>query len=152
MYAEDSSRYNYRLPYELPDITMVGWLDFHHEYSMGRTNDEIVSRLRELIVNRTREFDLHVNTVRGIHPCNLCGHEIRIAGPNGRDVYLGMSEIWMPAEKQWFASPSLIFHYMSEHRYVPPKEYCNAIMAVSLDMKIVAQDKYDMVVRAKASR
>ncbi|HDY5947901.1 TPA: hypothetical protein RQ911_001945 [Pseudomonas aeruginosa] len=60
------------------------------------------------------------------------------------DVGLGFSEIWVPAVEKgaYFASPSLIIHYIEEHGYCPPQIYSEAVMAVDLEVAYKAHEVY----------
>ncbi|MEN1410142.1 hypothetical protein, partial [Pseudomonas aeruginosa] len=60
------------------------------------------------------------------------------------DVGLGFSEIWIPGVEKgaYFASPSLILHYIEEHDYCPPQMYSEAVMAVDLEVGYKAQEVY----------
>lgn len=49
---------------------------------------------------------------------------------NGQTRRVGYYElrVWGQDGKV-YAAPSLIFHYMNEHNYEPPKEFINAVMS-----------------------
>lgn len=52
----------------------------------------------------------------------------------GQKKLLGMSEIWLPSSSGViYAAPSLIYHYMEAHRYLPPQEFLDAVIAFNLD-------------------
>lgn len=147
MYAKDLVPYDYYLPFKLTDVLMVGWLDADHEYPIGPVDRDLITQLRHLIGIRSHDFDVHVNVVRGIHPCNLCGSDIELIRDDGRPMYLGMSEVWFPMKGQWLAAPSLIVHYMESHQYQPPQEFVSAVMALRPEGKIISQHAYDDAVR-----
>lgn len=146
MYFEDLTAYRYYLPSELSEVRNVGWLDASHAYLKGEVSRGFVSKLREIICARLSNADVHVNVIRGVHPCNLCGNEhIEISCPGSR-VLLGMSEIWFPATRGYFAAPSMVLHYVEEHGYVPPQEFVDAVMAFDLRQPFNAQEIYDTLV------
>jgi len=152
MFATDFRVYDYRLPYTLNHVEMIGWLDAKHDYNRGSNNAETMGKLLRLIVDRKSGFDLHVNVIRGIHPCNFCGDDISVVDSSGKRAFLGMSELWIPNGKKWYAMPSLIWHYMNDHSYIPPDELTNAIESFDLASNMVAQSAYDQAVRAKTEQ
>lgn len=150
MHFEDLTAYRYYLPFELSGVRNVGWLDASHPYPTGEVSESLVCKLREIVCARHSIADAHVNLVRGIHPCNLCGEErVEISCANAK-VLLGMSEIWLPESERYFASPSLVLHYIERHGYVPPKEFSAAVMAFDLQQSFNAQQIYDELVARQA--
>ena len=146
MYFEDLTAYCYYLPFNLSDVRNVGWLDTSHAYSKGETSGSFLSKLRQSICARQSNVDAHVNVIRGVHSCNICGGpRIEIDCQNSK-VLLGMSEIWLPASRGYFASPSMTLHYIEVHGYVPPQEYVDAVMALDLSQSFNAQEIYDNLV------
>jgi hypothetical protein len=152
MYAEELQAYNYHLPYSLDNVRMVGWIDSAHPFPTGQTGTEVSSKLSRIIGMRFEEFDVHVNVVRGVHPCNFCGRDIRIVDPKGNSTFLGMSELWLPFGSYWIAAPSLIVHYMEEHGYQPPQEFLEAVKLLDMCARIISQKIYDAALRQMASR
>ncbi len=147
MYIPDLSPYCYRLPYCLNGVQTVGWLDASHDFPVGNPSNELIDKLRVLIKTRTKTFDLHVNTVRGIHPCNFCGEDIQL----DRKTMLGMSEIWIPSGELWLATPSLVIHYMEAHGYIPPNVFSDGVIGLDTSMTILSQAEYDRLIRVASS-
>ncbi len=148
-FAPDLASYGFRLPFQLDGVRMVGWIDADHDYPRGNTPCSAVSRLRELLLARDPgRFDLHVNVVRGISPCGLCGRTVSIARSDGKPAPLGMSEIWIPGSSWWYASPSLILHYIEEHLYRPPACFLDVLDKVDMSQRCLSQEEYDRAVRA----
>lgn len=143
MFIEDRSAYHYRVPFDLPLVQTVGWLDCEHEYTRGTVKDEFIQKLWQIIETRTESFDLHANIIRGIHPCNFCGRDIFRKRNDGKRTMLGMSELWVPFGVNWFAAPSLIVHYVEEHSYLPPVEYIDAVMNVDFRAIVSAQMAFE---------
>jgi hypothetical protein len=112
---EDLSAYTYSP--EGPALN-VGWLDRDEAFETG---DIGTSLRQELFLERI----LHAArfpagpAFMGLHQCNLCDSlpgprgtgEIRLTGPNGTV----------------FASPTLLPHYVSAHRYRPPATFVDAV-------------------------
>lgn len=65
------------------------------------------------------------NQMRGVHHCEFCSTErpVILGGP-ARDtqVWLGSAEIRAQgADGTLYAAPNLVIHYITEHRYCPPR-------------------------------
>jgi hypothetical protein len=89
-----------------------------------------VDRLVELCGNP-------VNLTRGFHHCNLCPlpaegqfpEPVTVATPDG-EVMVGHGEIRVTGEDGvTYASPDLIVHYVTVHRYRPPQKFVDAVLA-----------------------
>jgi hypothetical protein len=152
MYAPELQPYNYKWQKEVEGVLMVGWIDASHLYNTGQVEQAVIDKLWTMTKIRTPTLDLHVNIIRGIHPCTLCFKEIRIAGVTGRPLYLGMSELWVPYRSSWLAAPSLLVHFIDEHGYLPPAEMLNAIRDFDLNSRTISQDVYDHIVRQMAAK
>lgn len=142
MYFEDLSPYRYRLPFPLPGVRCVGWLDRGHPYATGRFSVKMAEKLEAAIQLRDDMFDIHVNVVRGVHPCNFCGKDIELIARDKKTL-LGMSEIWIPDGPDWLASPSLAIHYMRDHGYLPPSAFARAVEKLSTRDRVRGQEAYD---------
>ena len=145
MFFDDLSTYRYGIPFELPSVLMIGWLDNEHGFPKGVVPSVVVEQLWKLIELRSPLFDLHANVVRGIHPCNLCGEVIKRGKSNGKRTLLGTSELWVPSKDKWFASPTLIVHYIEKHKYVPPKAFTDAVMNTELSSRCIAQEVFELM-------
>jgi hypothetical protein len=143
MFIEDGSAYRYGIPFELPLVRTVGWLDRDHQYVHGSVTAEFIDKLWLIIETRTDAFDLHANVIRGIHPCNFCGEDIARNRSDGKRTMLGMSELWVPSGSNWLAAPTLIVHYVEKYGYLPPSNFIEAVMEVDLKTGINAQNAFD---------
>lgn len=94
-----------------PNTVNVGWLDREHPFPKGKTPPEFRKRLTVLCRNPPGRF-----VTKGYHVCEFCG---KVAGGN---------EIRVLAGEKVYAAPVLIFHYVISHRYLPPKEFIEAVM------------------------
>lgn len=140
--------YRYRLPFPLQGVRCVGWLDSEHPYESGHSPVGIAEKLEEIIQHRSDVFDVHVNVVRGIHPCNFCGKDVKLFASR-RETLLGMSEIWVPDNSGWLASPSLIVHYITDHGYLPPSNFVQAVRDLSTRDRFLGQEVYDRLISEK---
>src|SRR5258708_610076 len=133
MYFPEMVTYNYRLPFYLNDVQCVGWIDSAHDFDKGEDQRSLVERLERLVRIPSSTFGVHVNIVRGIHPCNFCRKDIGLANSNGVATMLGMSEIWIPSRTNYLGAPSLILHYISEHGYRPPDSFAQSVFALDIE-------------------
>lgn len=145
MNAQDLSVYEYRLPFPLEAVRCVGWLSTQHPCEMGAPASGLIEKLEAVIGHRSEDFDAHVNVVRGIHPCNFCDREIEFF-PGAKRAFLGMSEIWIRSQSGWFASPSLVLHYITDHGYLPPMVFVQAVMELRTEDRFIGQEVYDRMV------
>ena len=108
----------------------IGWLDASHPYPSGSVDDDFVADL----------FDAcraHATTrTRGWHQCPLCPAEARktVGGTeavrDGESVLLGDAEIRVVAtDGTWLSAPTLVLHYVTDHAYLPPPEFIEAVSA-----------------------
>lgn len=107
-----------------PDVLNVGWLEPEHEYAAGEPPDGLLERLAELAEDR-------VNQTRGYHFCGFCVRTAREqAGEGGWFAYVarGGAELRVHAEDVTYAAPVLIVHYVAEHGYLPPPQFCDAVL------------------------
>ncbi|MFE7115098.1 hypothetical protein ACFU99_06695 [Streptomyces sp. NPDC057654] len=120
----DLSPYSYSAP--TPPALNVGWLSSEHEYSRGPTPHGLLPRLRELAKNPE-------NVYRGVHFCELCP-TLDAAGEHldSEGLFLGSGEIWVTGSSEVaYAAPLLIVHYVADHGYLPPEEFCAAVFEAS---------------------
>jgi hypothetical protein len=149
MHFDDLVAYQYKQPFVLDQVRCVGWLDASHPFTTGRAPLGLVERLTNLAQKRTDDFDIHVNVIRGTHPCNLCGRKMEMDATSGKQLDLGASELWIPCSSGWFASPSLVIHYIDKHSYLPPAEFTEAVFAFDTSSPYLGQDVYDRLIRSK---
>lgn len=143
MFYEDLSGYCYYLKTPVSTVRNVGWLEKDKPYKTGRVPDGFLSKLSSIILGNDI-VDAQVNRIRSAHPCALsdCGSPEITDGE--RKVTLGAAEIWIPSceEGSFFAAPSMIYHYVEKHNYLPPQEFIAAVMAFDLATPYKAQDIY----------
>lgn len=142
MYYPDFSNYSYYLKKPVNCVWNAGWLDSTHSFDKGPTPDGFLEKL-EAIISSAGSLDVHVNRIRGVHSCSVCdGHGPFELGPN--NVVLGSSELWIPSveQGQYWAAPSLIYHYVKDHDYRPPEGFVRSVMALNHESEFNAQDVY----------
>jgi hypothetical protein len=149
MYFEDLSPYCYYLKAGLDNVLNVGWLDAFHPFNVGDVSSCFLSTLCALAAEMHPDVDIHVNRMRCIHPCNLCGEEnLPMKDYRGRQYNLGMSEICIPGDGLWYAAPSMVLHYIEVHRYSPPTGFIAAVERMKTNEPYKAQDVYHKLMAA----
>jgi hypothetical protein len=121
-YFEDLSRYTY---HEATGIAVpaknVGWLDRHHSFAKEEPSSELLDAVWKHC------FILVVPT-RGLHTCEFCTIPSSTFVRHGSKLLLGSGEIRVfNSSGDAFAAPNLIYHYISDHWYRPPREFVQAI-------------------------
>lgn len=114
-YFADLSVYTYGCRDPLPNVVNVGWLDNRHPFPQGDTPPDFRMALSKICV-KTRRYPM---AYCGVHECEICGdcfggHEIRVSEENGMRTYV---------------APDMIEHYVNAHRYKPPQDFIDAVLA-----------------------
>lgn len=128
-YYDDLTPYTYMDKKDGRALINVGWLDKDHIYNKGNVDEGILSKILMLCMNTQ-------NRTRGYHVCPYCveplfGIPVVI---NGKTIKLGSAEIWVPDDdKKVFIAPDLIYHYIKEHNYLPPKEFISAVRKLNVN-------------------
>lgn len=151
MYFKDDTFYTYFLPEGcfLHEVKNVGWIDREHPYSKGGSDSKFIEKLKAIILTENEKTCFSVNKVRGLHKCNLCNDKVITITDGAKIGYLGMSEIWIPSihHNECYASPSLIFHYITSHAYRPPDDFIASVLNLNLSEGFCAQTIYDTKIK-----
>lgn len=144
------------LQYVFPEVRYVGWLSSESSYTKGIVDEKSVAKLKEMLFldiknaeekqrgtfDESKSIQIHQRYRRGRPaPCPFCNKVITIQPANltyyrGKsEKVLGQNEICLPSltEKEFYASPTLIYHYITEHSYQPPQEFLDALDAFDVD-------------------
>ncbi|MGW3958083.1 DUF7919 family protein [Streptomyces sp. NPDC004752] len=120
-YYPDLSPYSY--DQSSRDMVNVGWLSTQHPYPKGIVDERVVTALKVLSI-------AYENQMRGIHSCEFCDGDRTFVfdGPTGEtEAWLGSAEIRVEGvDGTCYAAPNLVIHYITEHHYCPPEEFCQA--------------------------
>jgi hypothetical protein len=118
----DLSEYSYhRSKAYRPGTMNVGWLGSRHDFECAEPPDAILKTVWE-------HCKISVARTRGIHRCELCDNQSYYAERDGEHLLLGAAEIRVfSADGEIFAAPTLIYHYMQVHHYLPPDEFISAL-------------------------
>ncbi len=143
MYFEDMSSYCYYLKTALSNVKNVGWLERSKPYNTGDVDGDFLPRLSNIILGND-VIDTQVNKMRSVHPCSLSSCYLQEIKEGERKACLGAAEIWIPSieNDDFFASPSMVYHYIEKHGYLPPKEFISAVMSFNFELPFKAQDTY----------
>ena len=119
----DLSKYKYFSAFSRPGTKNIGWLAAGHEFERGEPGDHVLDRLWSFC-------KISIAQSRGIHECEFCSdEEVYKAEHHGERLLLGTSEIRVfSSEGKIYAAPTLIYHYVSVHKYAPPGEFIRALM------------------------
>ena len=126
-YFADLSPYHFLEMQSRAALLNIGWLDTLR-FRRGPTPPGLLERIAVAT-------PLLRNPTRGIHACEGCGGEHVTEVLAGDKVLLGMSEVWFPSpmDETVYIAPSLLFHYVRRHGYLPPEAFCEAVLALPLD-------------------
>ena len=135
-YFPDLSPYSYtRTPPEGEgEPVNVGWLDADHDHPRGDAPDGLLAAL-------VARCDKRINRTRGVHFCDLCPrltpdeyrarwNDLVVFRSEYGDVDVGNGEIHVPnGAGRVYLAPTLIVHYVGVHRYLPPREFVEAVLS-----------------------
>ncbi len=124
-YYLDMSPYTYIEECIRPNTFNVGWLSRGYDFERGKSSEQFYQRLLEFCA-------FPICKTRGWHVCEFCGSEqavpLNITINAQSSLILGSAEMRVSGDYKVFASPDLIYHYVTVHEYLPPKEFINAIL------------------------
>jgi len=121
---EDLSPYVY-LPSEVP-MKNVGWLGVN-SFPLGRMPERARDELLRIASEGAE------NMMRGTQDCPLCGLETPVRVPTSYNergwVSIGNGEYHVvDSSGTVFAAPTLLWHYINDHQYLPPQEFIDALL------------------------
>jgi hypothetical protein len=104
----------------------VGWLDKMIPLNTGTADDVFLLKLR-------KRYHARTNQTRGYHLCPFCANpEFGVPMElEGKQFKLGSAEIHVKDPSgRIFVAPDLIYHYIVVHKYVPPREFIDAVCSL----------------------
>ncbi|WP_017327077.1 hypothetical protein [Synechococcus sp. PCC 7336] len=135
-----------------PEVKNIGWLWEGIPFPKGSISPHLVQKLKEMLFldlkndedKKNKAFYenkailIHQMYIRGRpHLCNICQNRKEIwIEPNGLKYYsgtksklLGHNEICIPSlkEREFYVFPTMLYHYICVHNYLPPKEFLDAL-------------------------
>ena len=115
-YFADLSQYAYG--YSEPNVLNVGWLSAEQPFVKGETSPKFREALHQLVQH---PILLH----RGFHLCEFCsiGNSSITDAPQA-----GNGQIRVRGQDgNWYAAPTMIYHYVESHGYKPPAIFIAAV-------------------------
>ena len=104
-----------------PRIRAIGWLAMQHPFPIGDSAENFVATLREICSHWGGCVDaLRWAVAGGFHTCEFCGR-FRASG-----------NIAVPASDVLFVAPEMVVHYVEHHKYLPPKDFVDAVFSCPL--------------------
>lgn len=148
MYFEDMSNYAYYLKTPVENVKNIGWLDAGRSYRTGHVSPIFLRNLTDIIIGNSI-VDAQVNKIRSTHRCSLSSCEVGKLITNGKSAVLGAAEVWIPSviDREFFAAPTMIFHYIEKHNYLPQDDFISAVIGFDFNKKFSAQDVYLSVIK-----
>ena len=111
MWFEDLSIYEYLDEAQTKPLIAIGWLENGKSYNTGVIEKQVLEKLGEFQKN-PRLFVV----AAGVHECDFCFQKA------------GVINLTIPRNGTIYFCPELIMHYIENHSYLPPKEFCEAVL------------------------
>ncbi|MFJ3717214.1 hypothetical protein [Streptomyces sp. NPDC090057] len=106
----------------------IGWLGKEEEFPKGDAPPGFIDRLIDRAGTPAR-------LTRGVHHCEFCDHKspLRVtSNASHKTAHLGNGEIVVKSTSGvTYMAPTLIVHYVTEHGYLPPKAFIEAVLKLS---------------------
>lgn len=106
---------------DAPRIT-IGWLAEGKPFTTGETPKEVYEKLCEL-----RKFPWLDYQSMGYHECEFCDRVVT-KNLNPLPETYGNYNLTIPHKGKLYHYPELITHYIKKHSYLPPEEFCEAVL------------------------
>jgi len=97
-------------------VRSVGWLAERHAFTTGEAPADLVALLEEHLEDHWGIF-----AMAGCHDCEFC----KSAGLRHSDS----RNLFIPGPDAVYFVPGMIVHYITRHRYLPPREFIEALRA-----------------------
>lgn len=117
-----------------PNLVAIGYLDHSHPFQTGTTSKEFIERL-ELFCSYPMIMTFGVDWCRICNPSDEPISFVKAKLSSGREIQL-FGEYYLripsPDGTKIYATSDFILHYVTEHQYLPPQEFIDAIMNAPL--------------------
>ena len=106
-------------------LIAIGWLEAGHAFPTGASPAAFIARLASFA-----SWPWEPLTLPGIHRCDQCPESSRGTSYSfdGKQIGLGSTNLFIPSGTTLFVAPSLVLHYISEHSYLPPTTFQDAVI------------------------
>lgn len=115
-YFEDLTPYTYGRG---SNKVNIGWLD-KDDFPKGEVSDELINKIKQAPV---------VERYKGSHSCPFC------AKSNVRPERCSTNQE-IDGNGKTYIFPSLLPHYIEEHKYLPPQEFLDAVNKIKIVKKV----------------
>jgi hypothetical protein len=152
VYYADLSPYEYSthhgpLPFVIAEVLNVGWLEAEYPHTQGEIHAEAIPKLGAMIASQKTRLAAS----KGFHECSFCDASASQIMVYDRNEYrLGNTQIWLPSTSKAgviYAAPTLIYHYVVHHAYLPPLEFVHSVIHFDFDSDWDAQAAYKALVQ-----
>ena len=109
----------------------VGWLEKGNKFPKEEPSAEFLDALHDVIASGSFKKSI----CAGLHFCTLCRFRKNFAQRNGNEISMGNSEIAIPYRRKTYIAPSLVYHYVSSHRYLPPEPFILGVLKAAKTIK-----------------
>lgn len=113
MYFPDLTPYSY-IKHESHTLN-VGWLSAEYPYLTGNTTHTVAVLVKDYL-----RYPVHSCSF-GVHQCMFCPDPISAVKMTREIRVIGLNEIA-------YASPTMIYHYITVHHYLPPQVFIDAVL------------------------
>ena len=145
-FRKDLSQYDEVQPEHHISILNIGWIDREISYPTGKFSSELTEKIKRLIINsETSSFQPIVWRSRGQDRCPICDLRDLVLKDEMNVEMLGSSELLIPSNLKnnlYFISPSLIYHFILQHNYLPPYQFIDSVMAIDENSKFEGEKIY----------
>jgi len=124
MYYKDLTPFEYNSAYTGLNI---GWLNGSHSFPTGDPSEGFL----DLLFATVSSGEYTRCAASGFHVCEICHRREVIAQLDGKEIVMGNTEIAIPFDGVEYVAPSLIYHYVKLHRYLPPDPFIKGVMATA---------------------
>jgi hypothetical protein len=97
-----------------PHVRSVGWLAAGHEFPTGDPPPDLVPLLELHLKDHWAIF-----AAAGKHDCEFCAAE--------GCLHADSRNLFIPGADAVYFAPGMIVHYITQHRYLPPYEFIEAL-------------------------
>ena len=131
MYFPDLTPYSYAGRHPTPKLLAVGWLDEDHSFDTGEVSTDVLECVLSLCFKPVEQM-LGFHGSPFLKPAPF-GYPVEY---KGKKRLLGSAEIRIPGvDGVMYAAPDLIYHYMKDCKYMPPKVVIDALVQMVRDKK-----------------
>jgi hypothetical protein len=143
-FREDMSKYVISDGINL-SILNIGWIGYNTSYSLGDAPNNFIEKLKKLIANsESFPFKPIVWRSRGQDMCPVCQSRDLVLQEGENIEILGSSEFFIPCniDNSYFISPSLIYHFITDRKYLPPQKFIDSVLAIDENAGFDGENTY----------